>query len=222
MDNIMVIDGLDEIEIQNTPIDDINSEVVNLIMVEIDNSSSMEPYKNDMITSLNNFRDALQNSKEADEMLVARANFSSNIQVGGYKKIDQFDVNYSAGGMTAMYDAIVKGADELFKYMEYLKQQGMRVKAVFSIFSDGEENSSRATLQEAKSKIKELNDKEVVTAFISFGSDAMMEAKRLGVKNILQVGSSASELRKAFDCLSKSVIDSSKSVVSKKDDFFTI
>jgi uncharacterized protein YegL len=222
MDNIMVIDGLDEIEIQNTPIDDINSEVVNLIMVEIDNSSSMEPYKNDMITSLNNFRDALQNSKEADEMLVARANFSSNIQVGGYKKIDQFDVNYSAGGMTAMYDAIVKGADELFKYMEYLKQQGMRVKAVFSIFSDGEENSSRATLQEAKSKIKELNDKEVVTAFISFGSDAMMEAKRLGVKNILQVGSSASELRKAFDCLSKSVIDASKSVVSKKDDFFTI
>jgi uncharacterized protein YegL len=222
MDNIMVIDGLDEIEIQNTPIDDINSEVVNLIMVEIDNSGSMEPYKNDMITSLNNFRDALQNSKEADEMLVARANFSSNIQVGGYKKIDQFDVNYSAGGMTAMYDAIVKGADELFKYMEYLKQQGMRVKAVFSIFSDGEENSSRATLQEAKSKIKELNDKEVVTAFISFGSDAMMEAKRLGVKNILQVGSSASELRKAFDCLSKSVIDASKSVVSKKDDFFTI
>jgi uncharacterized protein YegL len=106
--------------------------------------------------------------------------------------------------------------------MEYLKQQGMRVKAVFSIFSDGEENSSRATLQEAKSKIKELNDKETVTAFISFGSDAMMEAKRLGVKNILQVGSSASELRKAFDCLSKSVIDSSKSVVSKKDDFFTI
>ena len=48
------------------------------------------------------------------------------------------------------------------------------------------------------------------------------EAKNLGFRNILDVTSSASELRKAFNCLSKSVIESSKSVVADGDDFFQI
>ena len=40
--------------------------------------------------------------------------------------------------------------------------------------------------------------------------------------NVLTVGSSTTELRKAFNCLSKSVIESSKSVVADGDDFFTM
>ena len=44
----------------------------------------------------------------------------------------------------------------------------------------------------------------------------------LGFKNILDVSSSASELRRAFNCLSKSVIENSKSAVSKQDDFFDV
>lgn len=45
-------------------------------------------------------------------------------------------------------------------------------------------------------------------------------AKECGFKNILTTQNSASELRKAFDCLSKSVIESSKSVVADDNDFF--
>lgn len=221
-ENGIEIDGLDDIEIENTSVEEIDSENINLIFLGIDRSGSMSSFSNDMKHSLNEFKDALTNSKEADEILVARANFEDSIDIGGYKKIDEFDTAFRAGGCTAMYDAITEGTEKLKEYRQYLKDQGVRVKAVFAIFSDGLDNSSRSGFSDAKRSIEFLNNEEITTAFISFGGEATNEAKNLGFRNILDVTSSASELRKAFNCLSKSVIESSKSVVADGDDFFQI
>lgn len=216
--------GLDEVEVQNTAVEELETEVINLIFVGIDQSGSMYSYQNTMEESLRDFKDALEQSKEADEMLVARANFNEyTVNVGGYKKINQFDTDYIADGMTPLYDVITEGTEKLTTYMTYLKEQGMRVKAVFAIFSDGDDTSSRSALQDAKASIETLNKQEITTAFISFGAGAKQEADRLGFKNILNItNSNASELRKAFNCLSKSVIEASKSVVAKDDDFFNM
>ncbi|HBY21227.1 MAG TPA: hypothetical protein DEG71_09540 [Clostridiales bacterium] len=214
--------GLDEVEIENTSVEEIDNESVNLIFVGIDGSGSMSGYVSDMKKSLNDFKDALLNSKEVDEILVARADFADRINVGGYKKVNEFDIAYSANGMTALYDVVVEGKEKLTNYMTFLKNQGMRVKAVFAVFSDGDDTSSRRLIADAKNSVKYLNDEEITTAFISFGGGATGIAKTLGFKNILPVGGSASELRKAFNCLSKSVIESSKAVVNSTDDFFTM
>lgn len=221
-ENGIEIDGLDDIEIENTSVEEIDSENINLIFLGIDQSGSMCSFSSDMKHSLNEFKDALINSKEADEILVARANFENSIDIGGYKKINEFDTAFSAGGCTAMYDAITEGTEKLKEYRQYLKDQGVRVKAVFAIFSDGIDNSSNNGFSEAKKSIEFLNNEEITTAFISFGGEATNEAKSLGFRNILDVTSSASELRKAFNCLSKSVIESSRSVVADGDDFFQI
>ena len=214
------IDGLDEIEVENTSIDDIESENVNLILVATDASGSMGMYESEMRGCLNDFKDALANSKESNEILVARSNFADNVDIGGYKKIDEFDTSFKSWGCTAMYDAIVSGSEKMLEYRKFLRDQGVRVKCVFAVFSDGWENGSHADLASARQAITNLNREEITTAFISFGSDAQHEANKLGFKNLLTVGSSASELRRAFDCLSKSVIESSKSVVADEDDFF--
>ncbi len=200
-ENGIEIDGLDEIEVENTAVDDLESESINLIFLGIDESGSMTPYINDMKSCLSEFKTALTDSKEADEILVARADFADDIKIGGYKKISEFDTGFATYGMTAMYDTIVEGSDKLKEYRKFLKEQGMtRVKAVFAIFSDGLDNQSSHSFSEAK-----------------------QAAKDLGFRNILDVASSASELRKAFNCLSKSVIESSKSVLSDDgNDFFQI
>lgn len=222
MSEEMIIDGLDEIEVENTSVDEIDSENINLIFVGIDCSGSMAIFESDMRKALADFKDALINSKEADEILIARADFADRIKVGGYKKISEFATNYNADGMTALNDTIVEGVDKLEQYRNFLKQEGMRVKAVFAIFSDGEDTSSRHSVAEARQKIEHLNNEEIVTAFISFGGGATQSAKDLKFKNILDVSSSASELRKAFNCLSKSVIENSKSAVDNTDDFFGV
>ncbi len=216
------IEGLDNIIQENTAVEDIDSEVVNLIFVGIDQSGSMCGYSNDMKKCLSEFKDALLNSKEADEMLIARGNFSSDtIDIGGYKAVNEFDAFYAASGLTPLYPTIIEAGERLLNYIEYLKSEGMRVKAVFSIFSDGEDTTN-VPEDEAKEIIKRLNEKEIVTAFISFGPDAQAIAGRLGFKNKLNLGASASELRKAFNCLSKSVVENSKSAINKHDDFFDI
>lgn len=224
----MEIAGLDQIELENTSVDELDSEVVNLINVAIDQSGSMDSYESDMRRSLSDFKSSTANSKEADTILVARTNFMDNtVDISGYKKIDEFDTDFFANGCTPLYDAIIEGVDKLTNtqgtgYMDYLKQQGMRVKSVFAVFSDGEDTSSNSSLSAAKAKIDYLNKKEIVTACICFGPDAVNDATNLGFKNILKVGASASELRKAFNCLSKSVAENSKSVVNKTTDFFEV
>lgn len=218
----MEIDGLEDIEMENTSVEEIDSENINLIFLGIDQSGSMDSFRSDMKHSLSAFKDALMNSKEADEILVARADFEDTITIGGYRKIIEFDTSFRAGGCTAMYDAVTEGTAKLKEYRQYLKDQGARVKAVFAVFSDGLDNVSRRSFSEAKRSVDFLNNEEITTAFISFGGEAAKEAADLGFRNILDVTSSASELRRAFDCLSKSVIESSKSVVADGDDFFQI
>lgn len=222
-ENGIEIDGLDEIEVENTAIDDLESESINLIFLGIDESGSMTQYIKDMQNCLTEFKTALTDSKEADEILVARADFADDIKIGGYKKISEFDTGFDVYGCTAMFDTIVEGSEKLKEYRKFLKEQGMtRVKAVFAIFSDGEDTMN-GDFSSAKKCIENLNSEEITTAFISFGGQATQTAKDLGFRNILDVASSASELRKAFNCLSKSVIESSKSVLSDDgDDFFQI
>ncbi len=216
------MDGLEDVEAANVSIDEIDSENINLIFVGIDRFGSMSPFRGDMSKALADFKSALTNSKEADDILVARADFADSATVGGYKRIAEFDTDYQTGGCTAMYDTIVDGTDKLKEYRDFLKNEGMRVKAVFAIFSDGEDNQSKNGFSSAKKAVEYLNKEEIVTAFISFGGEARQTAGDLGFKNILDVNSSASELRKAFNCLSKSVIENSKSAVSKQDDFFDV
>jgi hypothetical protein len=98
-----------------------------------------------------------------------------------------------------------------------------RIVAIFINPPARMDNSSQpGGFAKAKKAVEYLNVEEIVTAFISFGGQATQEAKDLGFKNILDVSSSASELRRAFNCLSKSVIENSKSAVSKQDDFFDV
>jgi uncharacterized protein YegL len=217
----MDILGIDEIESFNTPVDDLTTEDVNLIFVGIDRSGSMTPHVQEMRTCIKDFKDAIANSKEADQILTARASFDSSIEIGGYKPINDFDESYSTSGSTKLYDVIVEGKEKLLTYMEHLRKQGVRVKAVFAVFSDGDDVGSHGSFADARRAVEELNQKEVVTAFICFNV-AEATAKNLQFQNIMRVGGSASDLRKAFNVLSKSVIESSKSVLSKQDNFFTM
>lgn len=219
---------IEKIEAENTPVDELDTDNTNLICVNVDESGSMSQYVNTMKESFDRFKSALSNSKEADEILVAKSTFNSHISIGGYESIDKFDISYNPGGGTRLYDVIVAGTEKLLNYLKYLDSKGMRTKTVFSVFSDGKDYGSTAAVSEAKKKIEELNEKEIITAFICFGQNAQDEAARLGFKNILNIDSTddtkvaESKIRNAFDCLSKSVIDNSKSVISKTNDFFTV
>jgi uncharacterized protein with von Willebrand factor type A (vWA) domain len=211
--------GSENLQQFNTPVGDLETESVNLVCVGIDISGSMSEYRDAMNTALSNFKHALESSKESDQLLVARIDFDSAVHPSGYKKLNQLDTDYNADGGTALYDAIISGSQNLVDYMSLLRKNGMRTKAVFAIFSDGEDRNSVHSEVEARNAIANLARNEISTAFISFckDEDLASKAKAMGFKSILKVDSSASELRRAFDCLSRSVIAVSKAATVDGD-----
>lgn len=213
------VNGLSPTETFNTPIEEITSAESFLLFVAIDQSGSMNDYRSEMADALMNFKDSIENSKESDLILVSRANFDNRVSISGYKPINNFDSSYDCGGCTCLYDAIVSGKDKLVEYMDLLKKNGMHVRAVFSVFSDGEDTDSNRSLYDARDAISELKKREIGTAIICFGSEAENIGNQIGFKEVLNVRSSASELRKAFNMLSKSAITASKAAGAAHDTF---
>jgi hypothetical protein len=218
VDKGMEIDGLDEIEVENTAVESLVVNDVTIMLLEIDSSGSMDDYTGVMKLELENFKNAVAGSPEKDRILVARADFSDFVNVEGYKKIGDFKTEFVPSARTRLYDAIVDGGNKLIQYVDYLSLNGVRVKAVLAVFSDGLDNLSQNTLRGAAGVVKSLKEREVVTVFVSFGESTGV-AKNLGFKNVLGLGRSNDELKRAFNVLGQGIVAQSAAPRPKVDDF---
>ena len=65
----------------------------------IDGSGSMDIYEAVMQECLQYYKNAICNSKQADEMMVSKTIFASSIETGGYVAPEDFNSDYRAGGL---------------------------------------------------------------------------------------------------------------------------
>jgi len=205
----------------NLAVDKLENENVCLISVLLDESGSMSPYEQVMKQSIDTFKQSIKNSKSADEILVSITRFNGNIHSGGFQLINDISTDYAPAGCTALYDAIVLGQRNLHVgdksgYLEQLKANGIRTKAVLVVFSDGEDTASTNNIRAAVDAVNILKSQEILTAFVAFGSNSRGIASQLGIADadVLETSATESELRKVFEILSKSAISSSQSASS--------
>ena len=215
LDNI-TIDGLDETYATNMDVDDVVSPSVMLVDFLIDGSGSMDPYERAMCECREHYKEAISNSKQSDEMLVSKTVFESTIETGGYVAPEDFNTDYSAGGCTRLYDAIIDRRQRMLDYMDQLKNNGTNARACLIILSDGEDYGSQYRASDARQAIQDLISKEITVAFIAFGQGAFGVADSIGVKknNVKEVSNDESELRRVIDLVSKSAISASKKASS--------
>ena len=211
LDNI-VVDGLDETYAPNMDVEDVVSPSVMLVDFAIDGSGSMHRYESVMQECLEHYKQAICNSKQADEMLVSKTVFNSTIKIGGYVAPADFDTDYSANGCTRLYDTIIERRKRLLDYMEELKNNGTNARACMVILTDGKDYGSGYRVNDAGQAIQDLISKEITVAFIAFGQDAFGVADKIGIKpqNVKEVSNDESELRRVIDLVSKSAISASK------------
>ena len=187
-----------------------------LTVLDIDASGSMGDYSDSnsgiMGDCLRNCKNAVINSKQADEMLLAKITFNDNVDIGGFVKPENLDCTYNTGGVTALNDSIVAGRKLILDYMDQIRNNGGTPRGCLVILSDGCNNASRATDADARKAIDDLQKKEITVAFITFGPDASGIAQNLGVesKNILDCQNDEHGLRMALNMVSKSAISASK------------
>ena len=210
----------------NIDVGEIENDHMYLMGIAQDRSGSMDDYTGDMKIAMSNFVKSIQDSKQDDEMLVSVTEFSDDVSSSGFQNVADISTDFSAGGCTAMYDAIIVAAHQLADYMDQLNNSGVRTRGGLVIFSDGDDNVSQSSAKEAADAISALLKHEVVVAFVAFGSDAHGIAQNLGIKqqNVLETDASPSELRKIWGILSKSAISSSKSAAAgaSQSSFFDV
>lgn len=214
--NNIQIDGLDETYAGNMDVDDVEASSVMLVDFIIDRSGSMASYEFTMHECLEHYKQAICNSKQADEMLVSKTLFDDTIETGGYVAPEDFNTDYSAWGRTRLYDAIIERRQRLLDYMDQLKNNGTNARACMVIFTDGWDNGSRCRASDARQAVQDLISKEITVAFIAFGQEAFGVADSIGIKprNVKEVSNDESELRKVIDLVSKSAISASKKASS--------
>jgi hypothetical protein len=200
----------------NIDVDEIENDHMFLMGIAQDCSGSMRKYTGDMRQAMINFVESIQGSKQDDEILVSITEFADNVKSSGFQNVADLSTDFQADGCTAMYDAIIVAAQQLTDYMDQLNSSGVRTRGGLVIFSDGGDNESRYSAKEAADAISALMEREVLVAFVAFGSGAHGIAQNLGVlkPNVLETDATPSELRKIWRILSKSATSASKSAAA--------
>ncbi|MBR5419242.1 VWA domain-containing protein [Candidatus Saccharibacteria bacterium] len=210
----------------NIDIDEIENDHMYLLGVVQDCSGSMDSYETEMKKALNTFVKSIQDSKQDDEMLVSLTEFCSTIQSSGFQNVKDMKTDFNAYGSTALYDAIIVAAKQLTDYKQQLTDSGVRTRAGLIIFSDGYDNVSNHSANDAAKEIKALTGGEIPVAFIAFGAAAHDIADDLGIikDNIKKTDATPHDLRQIWNIISKSAISASKSAAAgaSQSSFFDI
>lgn len=202
---------------------DFSTDRINIFSLLIDSSGSMEGSTNDMIKGLEMYKKSFSNFSEANSMAISVNKFNSYYYSSAFRGVDEFEIDYSTGGGTAIYYSICVGADQILEYVrEVTEKTGCVPRATFIVFSDGEPCGDTKSRSDAKEAIEKLNYAGVTTVFVAFGG--AIDSKfgdSLGFVSTIDVKNREVLTNFLGVELSKSCKEQSKSMRSLGSNFFS-
>ena len=230
--SVILVENLDSVALSGcngADLDDINTDDVTLVAVVIDASASMSGARQAVIEGFNTMLETFNGSKQADSILVSAWSFNNSAQLHfSYtpaplvKKLTRAD--YNPAGGTALYDTLLYVMAGMVAYGQSLRNNGVRTRGIIVVFSDGDDNVSRAKAYQVSTVSNGMMAQEIYTlAYAGFGvSDPARLAAEVGFPSVIPAGSGPSEIRRIFQQVSASVIRVSQSTVGAGSSFFTI
>jgi Ca-activated chloride channel homolog len=137
----------------------------------VDNSGSMRG-KRDAVDAA--ALDLVRESNPQDTAFVVNFNDKAFLDQGFTSNISYLErglSHFDTHGTTAIYDAVAASADELSRYAKWPKQ-------VLLIITDGEDNASRLTLEQAIQRVQRLNGPVIYSIGLLYDSESRDEAQR--------------------------------------------
>ena len=150
------------------------------VTILLDDSSSMDPLAEEVVTSFNNL---LSDLPESATLSLYGFGDESGIRViidnESVSSVEPLELyQYAPNGQTPLYDAI---SFALTRADSIITQANLK-NSLFIIISDGWENASvRYSLGETRSIVQEAISKGATIRFIALGEDAATEATNLGI-----------------------------------------
>lgn len=202
---------------------DFSTDKVNVFMLLIDCSGSMQDDRKNVREGLDLFKKSFEGFPEVDSIAVSISKFSNNFYPDDFVQVKNLDTSYNTSGATALSYSIVKGAEYLNQYIHRVTEKtGVIPRTTFIVFSDGEPFEDHLPLSTAKKTIENLNYSGVNTAFVAFGEGIKSEfGKRMGFMATIDVVN-RNTLKDFLGVeLSKSCKEQSKSLKALGSDFFS-
>jgi hypothetical protein len=194
--------------------------------IEFDVSYSMSGFEDDVKKALAEIVDSCSKNPRSENMLVRAQSFSTTLsEVHGFKPladIDKDGYNTSVVGGTALYDAILAGAESIDSYGAQLTQMDFMVNGIQFIVTDGEDNSSRTSLARVASRLVEIRRTEKLESLkivlIGIGDNSVKGylqsiVDELKLDQFLWAGDiTASKIAKIAQFISESISSSSEAL----------
>lgn len=162
------------------------TKVTNTIDILIlDASTSMGQHYNNTVEGVNKYLDTIAESQKVGiSAMINVMQFSGynrgnptnfrwiyrNVESTKMPKLDR--TNYTTGGWTPLYDAIMEGTNGVVE----LKKLSPDTQVTVTIFTDGEENQSNATADVVRNRVKELMDAGVTVTYMGAGNGYSVKA----------------------------------------------
>lgn len=214
--------------------DDIEATEVTLVSLLIDDSGSMAGLEDAVISGERTMLEAFGRSKQSDSFLVGMwalnrpVPYHSYVRIADAVRLDRR--NYQPEGMTPLCDRWGEVLSANVAYAQQLRANGTSVRSIAVVITDSYDNAShKFTTRDCARIAKDLlASEQFILAMVGVGSEAdfRVMARTMGLPDgaVLLSAATASDMRRAFQLVSQSVIRASQAAISPskaQSQFFT-
>jgi hypothetical protein len=193
--------------------------------IVVDSSPSMEPYRDAVIQGQNQLLDVLRGSSlcRRNALLVAQYLFNatlkqlkefSPLRPDGKDEVPKLNTsNYTFEPCTALYQSVFEVLQDLVVFIDVSRKEFYSATFDIAVITDGDNNHGDIEPEKVSILMKELKAKGYMRRSIVIGligtdltMDRFSEIQQiLGFDEAIPLSQSASEIRRAFDMVSKSI-----------------
>lgn len=179
-----------------------------LVTFVLDESGSMEPTRDETISGFNEYVETLQTDKKST--LLRLLSFNSIGINGVYNFEDIQHVKpmdrrlYRPQAGTPLYDSIAQG---ILDTDTFLESSDHETNVMFTIMTDGLENSSREfNFMDITKMVEQREAQGWIFTFLGANQNAWQEGRKFGIKGKYASGYEASNPKEAFQVMARSTL----------------
>lgn len=156
-----------------TKLSDLGATEYTLVTLVVDESGSIESFKNDMIGAVKEVVNSCRYSPRADNLMIRLVTFANTLkEVHGFKllanvNLADYDNILNDGGMTALFDATVNSVDATTSYGEQLAKTDFTANGIVIVITDGADNRSSNSVSGVADSIKKAVSSEKLESLVS-------------------------------------------------------
>ncbi len=164
---------------------DFTSSKIDIGMILLDESGSMEKNKKDVRRGVEGFQQSFEGFPNANSIVVNVSTFSTDFYPGEFRQLRDFNYSYRPYGWTALHYSIVKSSQLLKQYIkDVIEHTNIVPQATFVVVSDGEPAHDPCGPSESMKEIQSLNYAHVTTVFVACGKAIRSEfGRKLGFQS---------------------------------------